>query len=251
VLAYIGSWFFSRKLLADSVLDELLLVLAGLTGCSLYFWTENNALLYSTTSNVALLLAATPIITALVTKLFYPSDRLEKKLIVGSIISLIGSFIIIYNGASILELNPKGDFLALSAAFMWAFYSVILKRFEGRYSTWFITRKVFFYGLVTLIPFMLFDRDSIFIEPSAIGLLIQPKIFLNLTFLGLVASMVCYYTWNYVLEHLGVVKVTNYLYLQPIITLICAVTILDERITLVALGGALLILLGLVISEKK
>lgn len=58
--------------------------------------------------------------------------------------ALIGVGLVVFNGSFILKINPLGDFLSLIAALMWAFYCLILKQLDSRYSTAFITRKVFF-----------------------------------------------------------------------------------------------------------
>lgn len=62
----------------------------------------------------------------------------------------------------------------------------------------FITRKVFFYGVVTVLVYFLFRPVEI-----DLGLLSQPKIYGNLFFLGILASLVCYLTWNIVIKKLG------------------------------------------------
>ena len=76
--------------------------------------------------------------------------------------ALIGVGLVVFNGSFILKINPLGDFLSLIAALMWAFYCLILKQLDSRYSTAFITRKVFF----------LWNNDNIacfFISSIALG----------------------------------------------------------------------------------
>lgn len=156
LLAYICIWFFSpRVLLAKSWQDELRFVGLGLCGGSLYFVAENTALGMTLASNVSLIICTTPILTALLAPFFYKGDKLKARLIGGSLMALIGVGLVVFNGSFILQLSPVGDILTLIAALMWAFYCLLLRRMNTHYPTLFITRKVFFYGLVTLLPLFL------------------------------------------------------------------------------------------------
>ena len=155
LLAYICIWFFSpRVLLAKSWQDELRFVGLGLCGGSLYFVAENTALGMTLASNVSLIICTTPILTALSAPFFYKGDKLKARLIGGSLMALIGVGLVVFNGSFILQLSPAGDILTLIAALMWAFYCLLLRRMNTHYPTLFITRKVFFYGLVTLLPLL-------------------------------------------------------------------------------------------------
>ena len=82
------------------------------------------------------------------------------------------------------------------------------------------------------------------------SVLIQSDVIINLIFLGIIASSVCYVVWNYAVDKLGVVKTNNYLYFLPILTLILSYFVLDEKLTAYSLGGALLIITGVYISEQ-
>ena len=99
--------------------------------------------------------------------------------------ALIGVGLVVFNGSFILKINPLGDFLSLIAALMWAFYCLILKQLDSRYSTAFITRKVFFYGIMTILPVFLFRPLH-----WDISLMLQPVVWGNLFFLGIIASIV-------------------------------------------------------------
>lgn len=244
-IAYALSWICTRRLFAANFKDELFLALAGFVGGTVYFLTENTALQYSITSNVALIVCSTPIITALLAILFIKAERLTRKLAIGSLIALAGMSFVILNG-KVLKFNPLGDMLALAAATSWAVYSVILRRFDRRYSMWFVTRKIFFYGLVTILPVIIFDNNPLHLEAFA-----SPTVSMNILFLGVVASMLCFYSWNVVMEKLGTIRASNYLYTQPIVSLICSVVVLHEPLTSLAAVGTLFILLGIYIVQKK
>ena len=73
----------------------------------------------------------------------------------------------------------------------------------------------------------------------------------NLLFLGIVASMLCFLIWNWVIGKLGAVVATNWVYLNPVTTIIYAWWLLNERITICFLLGTVLILVGMVLADKK
>lgn len=246
VLAYIGIWFICpRKFLADSWKDEFLFVGAGLCGGSLYFMAENTALGITLASNVSLIICTAPILTAFLSRLFNRKERLKKHLIYGSLLALAGVALVVFNGSFILQINPAGDLLTLLAALMWSFYGLILKRTNNRYPTLFITRKVFFYGIVTLLPMLCLLSDT----PN-IRLALRPLVMGNLLFLGLIASLLCYIMWNTAVKELGVVQTTNYIYVVPLVTLLTSALVIHEIITGIALVGSVLILSGVYIAEK-
>lgn len=246
LIAYACIWMVSpHKIFAQNIKDELLCVGAGLTGGSLYFLFENTALGITLASNVSLIICTAPIFTAFVQRLIYRKERIKNHLIIGSFIALVGVACVVFNGSFILKISPLGDILTILAALSWAFYGAILKELNKRYSTSFVTRKTFFYGILTILPFSLFGTNTF--NPH---LLTTPTILLNLLFLGVVASLLCYIMWNNAIKALGVVQTSNYIYLIPLITLFTSAIVIHERITYIALIGSAFILLGVYIAEK-
>jgi drug/metabolite transporter (DMT)-like permease len=233
------------RLFASVWQDELLMVALGVTGGSLYFLTENSAMIYTTTTNTSLIVCLCPLIAALLIALFFRSMRLHGIQIVGTVIAAIGVCIVVLNGHFVLHLSPLGDMLAFGACLCWAFYSLLMIPAGQRYDTLFITRKVFFYGLLSMIPYFL-----IFPDLPSLSVVLRIDVLANLLFLGCVASMLCFLAWNWVIKKLGAVIVTNYVYFNPVTTVIFAWLILAERITIYFLVGTLLILAGMYLCNK-
>ena len=246
LLAYAGIWFFGKnRLFSKTWKDEFYFLLLGIFGGSLYFITENTALKLTLASNVSLLVCTAPLFTAVLSHFLFKSEKLSIRVINGSAIAFIGMVLVVFNGHFVLKLSPAGDLLSLSAALCWAFYTIILKQVSAKYNSLFITRKVFFYGLVTTAPMFLHRPLTTNWE-----ILSQPLVWGNLLFLGLIASLFCYFTWNVVVKRLGTVRATNYIYLNPLATLITSSIIIHEKITAIALMGAALILIGVFWVEK-
>lgn len=231
-------------MLANSWRDEGFFLLAGLTGGSLYFISENSALEITMASNVSLIVCTTPVLTVLLSSLFF-REKLRKGFVIGSLVALSGVALVVFNGSVLLKLNPLGDCLTLVAALSWAFYSLILRRMGNRYSTLFITRKVFFYGLLTLFLYLPFVSSSF--HPDRLWL---PAVYINLLFLGIVASMLCYISWNACVRIIGASRASNYLYINPLVAVWASHVFLSEPITSTALLGAVLILGGVYMVER-
>ena len=246
VVAYFCILLISHKRLwADTWKDEGMLMLAGLTGGTLYFVAENNALGISQASNVALLVCTTPIFTALLAHWMF-REPLRKNMMIGSLIALVGVGLVVFSGSVILKINPLGDFLSIMASLMWAIYCLILKPLGNRYSTSFITRKVFLYSILSVMVYFLFD--PLLMDRN---ILFQPVVMFNLFFLGIVASMLCFIAWNAAVKVLGPSRTANYIYVQPMSTLVLSSIILSEIITLTSLVGALCIIGGVYLAEKE
>lgn len=246
VLAYMLMLpFADKRLFLDNWKDELLAVALGLTGGSLYFITENYALAYGYCSNVSLIVCLTPLITALIVGCFYPGERMNGKGMLASLLAFAGMALVVFNGNFILKLSPFGDILALAACLCWALYTLIIKRLQGKYSNMLITRKVFGYGLLTILPLLCVNGVDVdlLIDGGAV-------VWGNLLFLGCVASMLCFLGWNWCLEKIGSVRATNLLYLNPVVAITTSALVLGENVTWVALLGAGLILVGLACIDR-
>lgn len=247
VIAYLGIWFISpHKLLANSWKDEMWFLLSGFTGGTLYFLTENTALSLTQTTNVAFIICTTPLLSTGLSMLFYRQEKASKKLLAGSVIALIGVGILIFNGSFVLKLSPLGDILTLCAGVSWAIYSLIIRKLSGKYASVFITRKVFFYGIITVLPVFMVHPFNF-----SIAGLMQPQVWMNLLFLSVLASLACFVVWNIVLKNLGTIQSSNYLYLNPLFTTIAAHLFLEEELTIYALTGVLLILGGVFLAARK
>ncbi len=259
-LAYIGLWLYTilaRKpfQIWNGWKDELVFLVLGVTGGSFYFLTENTALAYTQASNVAFLVCSAPLFTAIFTILYsrfgksrfargLETVRLGWPLVGGTLLAFLGMALMVFEGKKV-QLSAAGDLLAIGAALCWAVYSLFMGQITREYGTLTATRKVFFYGLLTIIPFLGGCRDSFSAQ-----ILCQTAVWGNLLFLGLIASLVCFLAWNVAIDKLGNVTSTNYVYLNPVFTLLSAMALLGERMTPLAALGSVAILAGVIWAGK-
>lgn len=243
--------FTFRRMFSHNWKDELQLALCGICSGTLYFILENYSLTLTTTANVSLLSGISPIFTALLMAMVFHTG-LNRGVIWGSLIAIVGVALVILAAPLAqglgLKINPAGDLLALSAAVSWAIYSIGAKRLIPLYSTLFITRKMFFYGVLTALPLLIMQK-----APSHLGLLFdlnQPQYLLNMLFLVLICSLMAYVFWNESMKAIGPVATNNYLYTQPIVTMILGAVWLHESIYILSVVGCFLIIGGLALADK-
>ena len=225
--------------------QEITFAAAGFCGVCLYYLLENVSLTYTMASNVGVIISVAPFITAILAHLFMKSEeRLQINFLIGFIVAMTGIILISFNGSQ-LKLNPVGDILAFAAAFVWACYSILTKRI-GSFGLPVIltTRRTFFYGILFMIP-TLFLFDFQLDLPRFTDM----KNLLNILYLGIGASALCFVTWNYAVKILGAVKTSIYIYMVPAITVITSMLVLKEKVTFLSITGTILAVVGLFLSE--
>ncbi len=234
-----------KKVKRRPLKHELLLIAAAFTGIDFYFIMENNALIYSLASNVSIIVATAPLFTGILDRYFGDGAKLSPSFWIGFVLAILGTALLGFNSLE-LKINPLGDFMALMAAIGWALYTMCVRKlYAAGYKSAEITRAIFFYALIMVIPMMCYWGYEV--KPD---LLIKPVNLLNYLFLGLGATTVCFFAWNVAVKLIGAVKTTFYIYLQPVVTAVGAVFLISESLTVYTVGGIILITAGLILSEN-
>lgn len=270
ILAFVGLWIIHPKTEKIQMRDNILFALAALTGIIFYQLMENIAIHFTNASNVSVIVSICPLFTAIISQIFLKEKHLTFWFILGFVISITGVTLVCLNGSTRLQFNPKGDVLALLSAISWGFYSMIISIINKRkYDPICSTRRIFFFAvlfmsLVAVIGFFLkskegntgasslvqafsFDADS-GVNAARFS---KPLNWVNLVFLGVVASGLCFVAWNKACQIVGTVKISCGLYLISVVTIIFAFFALGEKITAFGAAGAVITIAGLFISEKK
>lgn len=236
---------YPRRLKGINLKQEITFAAAGLCGICLYYLLENIALTYTMASNVGVIISIAPFFTAILAHLFMKSEeKLRINFFIGFTVAMVGIILISFNGSK-LALNLMGDFLAIIAAFVWACYSILTRKISSfGYPVILATRRTFFYGILFMIPALFFFDFQIGLSRFA-----NMTYLLNILYLGLGASALCFVTWNFAVKILGAVKTSIYIYMVPVITTITSVLILKEPVTWISAIGTLLAVVGLFLSE--
>ncbi len=238
---------YPHRLKGTSWRQELTFAGAGLCGICLYYLLENIALTYTMASNVGVITSVAPFFTAIASRLFLKEETvLRPGFFIGFAVAMVGIVLISFNGSR-LEVNATGDLLALASSMVWALYSVLTKKIGAfGYNTLLTTRRIFFYGILFMLPPLVLSGFTPDLMRFA-----NPTYLFNIIFLGLGASALCFVTWNFALKVLGTIRTSVYVYLIPVITVVTSALVLDEPITIYTGLGTLLTLGGLLLSESK
>ena len=246
-LAYVVLLCMRPRFQKLPIRDELLFVLIGLFGGSVYFFLQNTALTYTYAANVSIIVCLSPIFTAILAWAFSRGrERIGKFLILGSLIAIAGVVLVVLNGSLNFHLSPKGDVLALLAGISWAAYSILIKRYTDTMDGFLVTRRVMFWAFVTAVPLMLVCDGM----PDLALLFTQPKVLLSWLFLGILGNAICFALWNIAFKRLGVVVTNNYLYGSPFVTLLVGFLLLKEPISWMGVLGAVLITAGVILAQR-
>ena len=245
LVAYLGLLVFSRfKVSFWGWRDEALALLCGLTGGALYFILQNVALNMTQLSDVVIVIAINPLLTTILAAIFLKEEHFSWKILLSSVVAFAGVAVVTFRDGFEWGSTLLANVLAFLAALSWSVYSVMLKRVQGRHSTLDITRKVMIYGFLCALPLMFFQ------PLTPLSTLLRPDLLANMLFLALICSMAAFFIWNLVIKKIGAIRSSNYLYLDPIVSIVMGVILLGEKVTTVAVLGCTLVLVGVIMVEK-
>lgn len=241
VIGYAALWCVRpRRLKAGDKKQEWYFAAAGLCGITLYYLLENIALTYTLASNVGVIISIAPFFTAIFAWLFLHDRRPGARFLLSFLMAMAGIALLSFGKDASLQVNPIGDLLGVAAAVIWAAYSILTKKISGfGHDTILTTRRIFFYGLIFMIPISFGMGVHMEMRDMAVSGVVP-----NLLFLGLGASALCFVTWNTAVKHLGSVKTSVYIYMVPVITAVTSAVILHETLTTTAVCGIVLTLAG-------
>ena len=205
------------------------------------------ALNYTQVINAVLVLAAIPAVTIFFSFLL----KVEKTNIfqlTGLLLSIIGIGTIISNAdiQKITSLNfNKGDLWMLVCVFTWAIYSTLLKKNKFEFSQFSLIQLMVSVGIIFLIPQFFYEKS--------IGLDVNfnKPFFLILFYVVVFPAIAAYYCWQKGIEIIGPNRATMFIQLMPLFSAILAIIIFREKFELYHFAGALFIVTGIYLSNKK
>lgn len=246
LLAYLVLWLLKPRLLRiTSLKSELGMLALALSGVLAYYFLEARAIVYGGPTNTSILVSTVPMWTLLLLCL-NTKQTMHLRHLLGFLVAIAGVVLVVYNGAAItFTMNTAALACALVACFCWGIYSLLINGFQKTDSI-LLTRRMLFYTLIFMVPLTLFldgvpSLKPIWNIPGALALVL----------LGVFGSGVCYVWWKASIDRIGVVVTTNYIYLNPFVTMAVAVLMGREPLSLLGVVGAVLILTGILISNKR
>jgi drug/metabolite transporter (DMT)-like permease len=204
----------------------------------LYFVFETNGLALTTAPKASLIIATTPVVVALLSRIFL-GERMGHRVTVGGIASLTGIAILVIadrRAAVILEGTGLGDLLVLGAVVSAAGYIILARSLSARLDSVQLTAYQVLYGTLFFLPLFLLRPSLPPIESVGIDAMG------SLLFLAVFATVVAFLSYNYALSQIPAARAGVFLNAIPVVTAIVAWPVLGEVLTPEqALGGVLVI----------
>jgi len=228
--------------------DTLKLLLLALTGVTFFFAIQYTGIQLAGASIAAIFVCLlSPIFIAVLSTRIL-NERLMKKQIFGIGIAAVGAFTVITSGTLNFSGDIKfflGSLILLSTPVLWATYNLVGKKTLEKYDPFLVVAYVTVLGGLGLIPFSLAESSLQQI------LTLSLNAWLPILFLSLACSLFGYYIWFYVLKQVGATVTSSFLFIEPVFTVLFAVTFVGETVSLFTLAGGALIFLGVNLITMK
>ncbi|MCJ2513199.1 MAG: DMT family transporter [Candidatus Thermoplasmatota archaeon] len=246
-ISFILILFFKPiKITKLNIKDTPSLFLLGFFGVICYHFALNYGEQYISAGIASLIITTIPIFIVVLALIFL-SEKITLNLFLGILLSLIGVIIISLFGNTNINLEIRYIFAAgaiLLAAFFGAFYTVVGKKLLEKYSPLSLTIYAILLGSLGMIPFI---NDSLLEEVTKLSGVGWGAVI----FLAIFPTVISYVLWYVALDFKPASELGVYLYLMPILSTILSFFLLNEKITILFIFGGVLIILGLVIVNKK
>ncbi|MBP5548448.1 MAG: DMT family transporter [Bacteroidales bacterium] len=211
----------------------------------MYSLCETGGIKYVSGSLASIIIATIPLFIPFGMALVY-KEKLKARAIIGVLLSLIGITLMSLNDDLSFTANPKGLLMLGCAVIIAVIYTLLLVKVLGRYSPITITAYQNLIGLFLFFPLMLIlDHNSLPL------LSFSPKMFLLIGFLGLFCSTIAYMFFNYGMRSLGATAASVYNNAIPVFSLLLALAIGQEGLTILKVAGMAVVLLGLTVAQGK
>jgi drug/metabolite transporter (DMT)-like permease len=241
-ILYLIARFTGRSIWVKEKRFKLLLA-AGVV--FLHFWVMATGMEDTSASNTAWILTTAPIFIALLSW-FALKEPFTGWQWIGLAVACAGVFALISKGKmeNIGWIRSRGDLIVLGSCVTWAFYTV---------GTRDITRKVD----PLVATFWMSTLAGIVFVPYTLATTGVHKYFtlhgstaIALVFLGVCCFALAFWLWSEGLKRQPAAEVGVYLYIEPLFAMIGGWLILKEELTIWLFIGAILISLGVYVSEK-
>lgn len=218
--------------------------LLGFLAITSYFYIQYTGLTYTTTINAALIIATSPICTALMGA-FLGWEHFSLKNGLGILTAFTGVGFIITNGhfTSLFESRTLiGNVLLQVNAVVWAGVTIYGKKLLLKYRPFVAMAYIHIFGTLMLIPFIFFPGPFAAVPLAKEVLAITWPTIASAFYLALLCSVFSYFVWYMGVEKLGAVRTASFSYLNPLFAVITGVLFLGETFSVFsALGGAMII----------
>lgn len=221
------------------------LALVALFEPGLYFILETEGLARTSAAKASIIIAAIPVVVAIASRVLL-RERMPRRAAVGGAASLVGVAVLVLAdpAAGIDRLVARtGDLLVLGAVVAATFYMLTVRSIHTEVSTFHITALQVLYGTAFFSVYFLMVR------PEVVWGSISLEAVAALAFLVIFATIAAFFAYNYALSKVTAGQAAVTLNGIPVVTAITAWVVLGERLTLLQMGGGLLVLAGVTVAN--
>lgn len=225
--------------------DLLWLAVMVIAEPCLYFVFEANALTYTSAAQAGMITAMAPLLVG-IGAFFVLKERMSCSALFGFLVAVAGALWLSLTAEDSAHApNPLlGNFLEFCAMVCAAVYSLALKHLSERYSPWFLTALQAFCGSVFFFPLLFLPQTTLPAEWAGSGVM-------AILYLGVFINIGAYGLYNFAVSKVKVSQASAFINLIPVITLLLAFIILDERMTFEQLLASGVVLAGVILSQQR
>ena len=222
------------------------LAMLGLIGITIYQTLFMASVKYATATNASLMLAISPVFTALFAWLA-GQERLGPRGRAGSALSLLGVVFVLLFGTNKLALGwdvIRGDLIAILASGVWGLYPVLAKRMLRKYSA---LKTMTYASLFGTMFFLVIGFNGVrAITWSEIPFAAWGSMLFSIVFVTAFGLVI----WYHAISRIGANRVMAYMYAVPAVAVVTAAIILREQVHLMQGIGAVVIFMGISMIRK-
>lgn len=201
----------------------------------------------SSSINAPIIMSSGPVVL-IIGSLFYLKEKLKRKVVMGTLVSLIGVLLIVILPVfkEGLDGSILGNLFLVGAAITSVIHALLLKKIMPKYKPLVIAFWQFLIGSLPLLPFFFIELNQTHWTAD-----INMKIIIGLFFGAVLATAIAHSIYAYGIKFIKASEVGVFTYVDPVATIIVAVPLLHEEITPLYLAGAAFVFLGIFIAEGR
>jgi drug/metabolite transporter (DMT)-like permease len=240
------SWLFMPKEKIETK-DFPRIIAAAFFGVAFNMLTFFKGLSLTSPISASVIMVTTPMIV-LVLSAIIMKERMQKRMVLGIILGLIGTAFLILYGKSIGSATNAalGNFLVLVNALSYGFYLIIVKKLMNKYNAFTFVKWIYLIGFLMVLPFgwSQFEVVNWAVVPAII--------YWKIGFVVIFSTFITYLLNLLTMKELSPTTVAVFIYLQPLFATVFAIGLGKDDLSVVKVASAILIFAGVyLVTQKK
>ncbi|MEQ1678105.1 MAG: DMT family transporter [Chitinophagaceae bacterium] len=220
----------------------------SLTGIALFNTFVYVGAHYTSAINLALIgTTSSPILSIIFARIFL-KEKIGLLKMMGLVLCITGVLILLSKGnfQNLIHLHfGTGDLWVLLAAFCFSIYNTMVKKKPVTITPVNFLFVIFSFGTIMVLPFFVWEMNT---SPAVAW---NYKLILAVLFLGIGASVICFYIWNIAIGKLGAGRTALFGNLIPVFSSIEAALFLHEDFTGIHIISMLVVFTGIVLANWR